>query len=239
MGVLTRPSNGWLAVDNADPTTVAAAEIGVVVSCVTRAARLGLWDVNAGCVHVAAHPNRALRRSTDARVHWAKPLVPRDPDALEDSLENMLDQVAECQPFEQALSVWESALNQGKISQEHLQTLPFGAKGRRIRREAQPYSDSGVESVVVPRLRWVGLHLRRQAWILGHRVDLLIGYRLVLQIDGGHHVGAQRQSDIEHDARLRLAGYHVIRVGYWQVMTDWPAVQDLILGAVARGLHRA
>ncbi|WP_158231521.1 hypothetical protein [Microbacterium sediminis] len=39
-------------------------------------------------------------------------------------------------------------------------------------------------------------------------------------------------------ARLRLAGYHVIRVGYRQVMDDWATVQELITAAIARGLHR-
>ena len=66
----------------------------------------------------------------------------------------------------------------------------------------------------------------------------LIGERLVLQIDGGHHVGHQRDRDNAHDARLRLMGYHVIRVGYTQMMDDWAAVQESIMQAVARGLHR-
>ena len=34
-------------------------------------------------------------------------------------------------------------------------------------------------------------------------------------------------------------GYHVIRVGFSQVIDDWPAVQDVIMRAVAQGLHRA
>ncbi len=84
-----------------------------------------------------------------------------------------------------------------------------------------------------------GLPLRRQIWIAGHLVDLLIGERLALQIDGGHHVGAQRDEDIRHDAALRLMGYHVIRVSYTQVVDRWEQVQDLVMRAVAQGLHRA
>ncbi|RCS62841.1 endonuclease domain-containing protein [Microbacterium sp. JB110] len=238
-GILDRPARGWVSTMSADPALVAAVEVGVVVTCVTRAARVGLWDVHEPRVHVAARPGRPLRRPTSAHVHWARPLLPRHPGRLEDSLENTLNLVAECQPYEKALTVWESALNRGLTTFEHLGTLAFGAKGRRLRADAQPYSDSGVETVVVPRLRWLGLRLRRQVWLLGHRVDLLIGDRLILQIDGGHHVDEQRMIDNEHDAKLRLAGYHVIRVGYWQVMGDWPRVQDLIIGAVARGLHLA
>jgi very-short-patch-repair endonuclease len=76
-----------------------------------------------------------------------------------------------------------------------------------------------------------------QAWIAGHRVDFLIGDRLVLQIDGSHHVGVQRTEDIEHDAQLMLLGYHVIRVGYAQIVDRWHVVQDLVVRAVAQGLH--
>ncbi|WP_343045361.1 DUF559 domain-containing protein [Microbacterium pseudoresistens] len=70
-------------------------------------------------------------------------------------------------------------------------------------------------------------------------MDCLIGERLIVQIDGGHHVGAQRTSDIDHDARLMLRGYHVIRVSYVQLMHRWPEVQLLIMTAIAQGLHRA
>lgn len=102
---------------------------------------------------------------------------------------------------------------------------------------AQPYSDSGLETFVIPRLRWLRLRIVPQAWIRGHRVDFLIGERLVLQIDGATHIGAQRVQDNRHDAELLLMGYHVIRVGYGQVVDDWPGVQALIMRAVAQGLH--
>ncbi|MGU3645208.1 endonuclease domain-containing protein [Microbacterium sp. C23T] len=81
--------------------------------------------------------------------------------------------------------------------------------------------------------------MRSQIWIHGHRADFLIGDRLVVQIDGGHHVGLQRAEDVAHDAALMLLGHHVIRVTYVQVIERWPDVQDLIMRAVAQGLHRA
>ncbi|WP_241245869.1 DUF559 domain-containing protein [Microbacterium sp. 4R-513] len=81
------------------------------------------------------------------------------------------------------------------------------------------------------------MRIRAQIWIAGHHVDHLIGDRLVVQIDGGHHVNAQRLSDNEHDAALRLLGYTVIRVGYRQVVDDWPTVQWLIMQALAQDLH--
>ncbi|WP_239453141.1 MULTISPECIES: DUF559 domain-containing protein [Microbacterium] len=83
------------------------------------------------------------------------------------------------------------------------------------------------------------LPIRQQIWIARHRVDFLIGDRLVLQVDGGTHVGPQREEDIRHDAELTLLGYHVIRVGNGQITQRWHEVQDLIMRAVAQGLHRA
>lgn len=236
-GILIRPRNGWVAVPDAEAALLAAAELGVVITCVTRAQRAGLWTFGDERTHVAADAHHALPRETAALVHWARPLVPRPSDALEDGIENTLVLIAQCRPFEETLVVWESALRLGLITLEVMRGLPLGPRARRILEVARPYADSGVETVVVPRLRWLRLPLRRQVVLAGHRVDLLIGDRLVLQIDGGHHVDAQREADNAHDALLRLMGYHVVRVSYHQVFDAWPAVQELILLAIAQGHH--
>ncbi|MEU1970554.1 type IV toxin-antitoxin system AbiEi family antitoxin domain-containing protein [Microbacterium sp. NPDC019599] len=245
-GILQRPRNGWLAVPSVDPHLFAAARAGVVLTCVTEAARLGLWVLEVDRPHVAAPPHSGTVRievgsdgSRKATVHWNHPVVPRHPGALVDPIENVLATVAVCRPHEEALAIWESALNRGMVDSLALKRLPFTGRARQLREEASPYSDSGLESFVVPRLRWMRLRIVPQAWLAGRPVDFLIGERLVLQIDGGHHVGPQREADIAHDARLMLMGYHVIRVGYGQVVDDWPGVQALIMRAVAEGLHRA
>ncbi|WP_345750212.1 endonuclease domain-containing protein [Microbacterium rhizophilus] len=110
---------------------------------------------------------------------------------------------------------------------------------RRLLSEISPWLDSGLETFVFTRLRWLRIRTHPQVVLLGRRVDFLIGDRRVLQIDGGHHVGAQREDDIAHDALLRLHGYTVIRVGCFQVTDRWPEVQDLLLRAIAQGLHLA
>ncbi|MDN3495527.1 DUF559 domain-containing protein [Planococcus sp. APC 4015] len=238
-GVLTRPRKGWVALATADPALVAAAEAGVVLSCATEAKRLGLWVLDAAAPHVAAPAHSGVVRTTRSIVHWAAPVVPRHPDSLVDPIENVLALVATCLPFEDALAVWESALRKGLVDLASMRRLPLGPAARRLSEEAMPWSDSGLESFVVPRLRWMRLPIVPQAWIAGHRVDFLIGERLVLQIDGGHHVGAQREQDVAHDAQLMLLGYRVIRVGYFQVVERWHEVQEVLMRAVAQGLHRA
>jgi very-short-patch-repair endonuclease len=229
---------GWVALPSADAYLVAAARAGVVVSCITQARRMGLWVLNEDRPHVALNPH-GLSGAVGATVHWSRPLIPRHPDALVDPIENVLALVATCQPFEAALAIWESALRAGLITRPALERFDLSSAARRLLSVASPFSDSGLETFVVPRLLWLRLPIVPQAWIAGHRVDFLIGDRLALQIDGGHHVGAQRAADIEHDAQLMLLGYHVIRVGYLQVIDRWHTVQDLIMRAVALGLHLA
>ncbi|MFJ4252299.1 endonuclease domain-containing protein [Microbacterium sp. NPDC090003] len=164
--------------------------------------------------------------------------MPRHPDALADPIENVLALVADCEPYEQALATWDSALNRGLVERAALERLPLKAVARRLLEDAWPFADAGLETYLRPRLRWLRLPLYFQIWLAGHRVDALIGQRLVLQIDGATHVGAQRDEDIRHDAVLKLLGYHVIRVGYRQIMDHWHVVQDQIMRAVAQGLHR-
>jgi very-short-patch-repair endonuclease len=240
-GLLVRIRRRWVALPDADPFLMRAARSGVILSCVTRARRLGLWTLDDGeKPHVAARPHAgriAVPKGTT--VHWTQPLVPRPPDSLEDGIENVLAAVALCQPHERALAIWESALRQGLVERKALGRMPLSARARALLEEAQLFSDSGLETFIPVRLKWMRLRILPQAWIAGHPVDFLIGERLVLQIDGGHHVGAQRTSDIEHDAQLMLLGYHVIRVGYHQVVDDWPSVQETIMRAVAQGLHLA
>lgn len=239
-GHLGRPRRGWLAFPHTPKTLWDAAHYGLVITCRTAAQHFGLWlhDTD-GDPHVAVPVTRTGKIGVQVKTHWGAPLVPRDPDAQIDSIENTLAYIAECEPFEQALATWDSAFNKGLVEMSAMARLPLRPAARRLLAEATPFADAGLESYLRPRLRWLNLPLRIQTWIHGHRVDALIGDRLVLQIDGKHHVGAQRSEDIRHDAELKMLGYHVIRLSYQQVMFGWAAVQDLIMRAVAQGLHLA
>jgi very-short-patch-repair endonuclease len=138
-----------------------------------------------------------------------------------------------------ALAVWDSAMRQGLVDKRILERLPLRGQARDLLEAVVPFHDSGLETFVFTRLKWLRIAVRAQVWLYGHRVDFLIGERLVLQIDGGHHVGAQRAKDIAHDTELMLRGYFVIRVGYDDVINHWPDVQERILAAIAQGLHLA
>lgn len=151
----------------------------------------------------------------------------------------MLNTVAHCQRFEEAIAIWDSALNKGLVEWQTLSKLPLTGRAKDVLLGSNRFADSGLESYVRTRLAWLRLRIVTQAWLHGHRVDFLIGDRLVLQVDGSQHTGAQRSSDNKHDAELALLGYEVVRVTYTQVMFDWPAVQQRIMRAIAQGKHLA
>lgn len=237
-GALLRPRKGWVCTPMADRMRIRAAVSGVVLTCVTQAQRLGIWTLDDGGIHVGAASSGSVRVA-QARVHWATPLIPRHPDLLEDPIENVLALIADCQPHDAALAAWDSAFHLGLVDRDVFARFDLSPAARRLLADSSPFRDSGLETFVFTRLRWLPVPVRSQVWLYGRPVDFLIGDRLVLQIDGGHHVGAQRSADIAHDTLLRLHGYTVIRVTYAQVMGDWPTVNERILQAIAQGLHKA
>lgn len=238
-GLIVQPRKGWIAVPNAAPELVFAAKHGVLLGCATQARRLGLWTRERDPQHYVVPRSGSLIRPKDATLHWGKPIVPREPWGLSDPVENVLNTVAHCFPHEEAVAVWDSALNKRLVDRPMLERLGFDGTALRVLEDAIPWADSGLETYVRLRLGRFGLRIVPQVWILGHTVDLLIEDFIVFQADGGHHVGAQRSSDIEHDAILSLHGYTIVRVSYVQLMHHWPEVQDRLLRAVAQGKPRA
>lgn len=237
---LSRPARGWVATPETDEALLYAARHHVVLSCVTQAERLKLWIPEVAVKpHVAAPNSGAKVTENSMVVHWARPMLLRRPFLLVDPIENVLAQVAECQPRETAITIWESALNRGMTEMSALAELPLRRRGREILSRCTPFSDSGLESLVFDRLRWLPVPVRQQVSLYGKRVDFLIGKRLVVQIDGATHTGKQRTADIIHDAELGQRGYCVIRLAYEQVMHGWEEAQGLILAAISRGRHLA
>lgn len=238
-GLMFRPRRGWLALKGADPELIVAAKHGVVLSCVTQARRLGLWVFKDDMMHVAVPKRGHKPRLHDCAVHWRRPPLLRSPETLVDPIENVLSYVAHCQPHDAALAIWDSALRKGLTDYLSLRSLSLGPRARQLLEETTPFADSGLETFFQTRLGWLKIPIRAQIWLYGHRVDFLIGDRLVVQIDGKQHSGTQRTEDMLHDALLTQRQYHVIRVNYTLVAHNWPAVQEMILQAISRGLHLA
>ena len=68
------------------------------------------------------------------------------------------------------------------------------------------------------------------------RVDVLIGDRLVLELERrSHHLADNYRTDRARDLEPFRQGFTVLRVSYRRVMYDWPAVEEAILTAIRRG----
>jgi very-short-patch-repair endonuclease len=241
-GECERIRRDWLAMPTATADVRAAAALGGRVACLSVARRLELWHLPDGRTHVSVPRNAAVGASGALRVHWSAGPVPVARFALVEPIENALVHIAECQPFENALVVWDSALNTRLVSPQALARLHLhSTAARAVREVASGLSDSGLETLPVSRLAASGIRMRQQVVLDGHPVDGLIGRRLVVQIDGFsfHSTAEQRRADIAQDRRLALLGYTVFRYDYRQILFDWPRVEAEILRAMAQGLHLA
>ncbi|KAA9135378.1 endonuclease domain-containing protein [Microbacterium caowuchunii] len=229
----------WIVAPEAPAIVRSAAAAGARVTCVTATSLQGVWRPGHDDTGHVRLPPHSSGRCEGARVHRSLETVAPHPRSLIDRLENALAAVADCLGYEDALAVWESAVRIDLVSREHLMAVPWrGPRARRLAADVGDQSDSGLETLGLVRLARAGVRMRQQVRILGHRVDGLIGTRLVLQFDGfAHHRASDRRRDIAHDRRLRLSGYTVLRFDYHEVVNDWPRVEREILAAVAQGLH--
>ncbi|HEY5221579.1 MAG TPA: DUF559 domain-containing protein [Microbacteriaceae bacterium] len=239
-GRVTRIRRDWLAVSSAPADLRTAAQVGGRIACLSVAKRLELWTIDDKFQHLRVSPHSTYKTSKGQRLHWSRDIVPVGRYTLVEPIENALVQIADCQPFENALVVWDSALNRGLTSEDELAQLPLRSEAARAVRAASTcFADSGIETLPVSRLTLIGITVRQQVVLCGHAVDGLIGERLVLQIDGyAHHSSAeQRRSDIAHDRALVRRGYTVFRYDYKEIMFEWPRVEQEILQALGQGLH--
>lgn len=227
----------WLAAVDADPALLRAAELHARLACVSAAGHRGLQVLTAPrLLHVVMPSTARAGRTPAVRIHRSHPLLPVGRAELVESVPDMLAHVAHCLPRLDALVVWESALHRRLISSAALSRITWhGPVERDLARWASAHSESVLETVMLHRLREAGLRVEQQVRLLGHRVDFVVEGRLVVQVDGGDHVGEQRAADLRHDARLAVEGVDVMRFGYRQTIAEWPET----LAAVHAGIVRA
>ncbi|GAA3023272.1 DUF559 domain-containing protein [Microbacterium dextranolyticum] len=239
-GRVERLRRSWLIADGCDPGIRRAVAVGGRLTCVTAAAARGLWTRGGdAAVHVAV-PRTASRLSDDGlRLHWGTGPRPVHRHAVVDDLVNILFHVAQCLDPPDALAIWESAIRTHRADPAELRRILWrSTAAARYANVASLLSDSGVETRFVGLLRSIGVQVRQQVRIDGHRVDGLVGERLVLQVDGfAHHQAADRRRDLRADARLVVRGYTVLRFDFVQVLFSPDEVIATVAMAIAQGLH--
>lgn len=146
-----------------------------------------------------------------------------------------------CLSADDVVACLDSVMNLGLATTDELRWMlpPSWAKAQTLLDRCDR-AESGSESLVRLRLRRRNLRVRVQVRIEGvGRVDLLVGDRLVIEVDSRtHHTAtAQYHSDRFRDQRLVELGYRVIRVTWEQVMFGWEPAEHAIMAAVHRGDH--
>ncbi|WP_127818556.1 endonuclease domain-containing protein [Microbacterium sp. CPCC 204701] len=235
----------WLALPSAPDDLRVAAFAGGRVTCTSLARRRGWWMPEAvgSALHLHLLPGSGATRLAGGWkgvTHWTKPLVPPI-RSLEGTIEDALLHIAVCLDPDTALVLWESAARTERLAPEALRAIAWTSRSaRELAERVTGLSDSGLETLVVMPLRRWGLRVRQQVKLAGRFVDVVVGDRLVVQVDGYefHASSAQRTKDIAHDAELRLRGYTVLRFSYAQIVHDWPYVERTIRSALGAGLHR-
>ncbi|WP_162940066.1 endonuclease domain-containing protein [Gryllotalpicola protaetiae] len=181
--------------------------------------------------------------SLEVKVHWSpSPIEPDSARVAVESGRNALAHVANCQPLEIAVATFDSAVRKGFVTIEELHRLASVRRGRfaEVVALVSDKADSGLETITRVRLGWAGTTCREQVVIDGHRVDLLIGDRLIIQLDGKQHLEdpEQLERDRKQDRRLRLMGYTVLRFGYDDVVFAWAAMWAEIASHLAQRAHQ-
>lgn len=136
----------------------------------------------------------------------------------------------------------DSMLHQKMIERDELAQL-LSAYPKRIRdlvNWCDGRAESGTESLTRFRLARAGVKLRPQVTVVGiGRVDLLIGKRLIIEVDSREfHDGEDPfESDRRRDRRLKARRYIVIRLTYQQVMSEWDEAFADIMCVIRRRDH--
>jgi Uncharacterized protein conserved in bacteria len=248
-GAIRRVRQGWYSHPRLTPDLVRAARVGGVATCSTALRLHGVWVAPDHRLHVAVAPDACqLRCPDDARrrlrggealVHWTHDRT--GSRLLRDPMGSLLD-FATCAPPVLVAASAESLLHeQPHRRAEWLRVRAlFPERMAAVLSLVDGTSESGTEFVFFARLGRLRARVRRQVPIPGvGRVDVLLGERLVVEIDGrAYHSDPIRfEGDRRRDAALSTLGYRVLRFSHRQVLESWPEVEAAVWAALARGDH--
>lgn len=243
LGQLQRIRRGWYASSGSPPEVVRAVRMGGVLACVSALRHYGVWVPPGTQLHVRMSEHHHARQPAHPGVHLCPVPERVAPAVAVDPLETALLAATRCLDDEGIVVVLDSILNQRLLTRSQL-TVILADCPRRVQRllaETDAKAESGTESMVRFRLRRLGIKVRSQIVMAGvGRVDLLVGTRLVIEVDSReHHTGAAAYSnDRRRDLFLvTRGGMLVIRLTYDQIVYEWDAVVVELLRIIRRREH--
>jgi very-short-patch-repair endonuclease len=205
------------------------------LTCVSALHVYGTWVTDDSLVHVRIARGVDATLSPAIRVHWSDERGWQHPL---DSPSIALATAIRCQPLRHAVVATDSVANRRLLRLDEIEAVCRSTpRGRAVLQRLDPLSESGLETLARLALRGRRVRTRSQVTIHGiGRVDLLIGDRLILELDGETWHG-DFDRDRARDRALVVRGYLVLRVSYRQLMTRWPEVEAQILAIVRRDEH--
>lgn len=234
-GSLEHICRGWYALPGADPDAVAARRVGGALTAQSLLKKYNVWLPRDRRLHVRVRPHASDIDPRRACFHRLEPAAtPRDEIPL------ALQAMAHCSPRNDVVAAIDSVLDLGLARFEEIEAVARRYwKLRDAVNAAAHGSQAGGESQVRLFLRAHGIKFELQKQISpAGRVDLLVGDRLVIEVDGrAHHLGTQFEDDRRRDLLLLARGYLVVRLSYHQLWNDWEAAQQVLLDLVRRGDH--
>lgn len=238
-GSLVRIRRGWYRSAGAPDAVVRAVAVGGALTCGSALRLQGVWMMPDTRLHVRVARGVAIDAAEDVVVHWSDRR--QDHAFPMDGVGASLSFALRCLDLRAAVVATDSALNQRTLTPLDLASIRETARGRRVLALCDPAAESGLETLARLALRRLRVRVRTQVPIAGvaGRVDLLIGDRLVLELDGvaWHGRPGDFERDRRRDRRLVALGYAVMRASYSQVLGSWPEIEQQILAAVRRGAH--
>ncbi|MET0974585.1 MAG: DUF559 domain-containing protein [Leifsonia sp.] len=250
VGEIRRVRGRWFASPHAVADVVRAVTVGGTLTGASVGRLRGLWMLEDHRLHVRvpatasrlaspADRRRPLDSDIDAVcVHYSRrPGTHRSVDAPLDALVEMFV----CGTATAAIVAVDSALNLHVIRPGDLVALRemLPAEKRRLVDRVDPGAQSGLETLIRLLLHSRRIRYRSQVQIArAGRVDILVGDRLVLELDGrAFHTGDAFEEDRRRDLELVMQGYIVVRLSYSMVMSRWDDVSEAILELVRRREH--
>ena len=242
-GELHRVRRGWYRHRDVEPhpgALRAVAAGGVLTGASALAAR-GAWDLGRP-LEVRAAKHSLITDDEEMRRVVLRTGADRACAAAVDGMRLAFRVAALTLPERDLIIVGDSLANRGLLPKSAMREATADldpARRQRVER-IDGRSDSGTETIVRLWLESLGVRCEPQRRIEGvGDVDLLVGDRLVVEVDSrAHHTGEERhQADRTRDQRLIARGYIVIRVTYADVMHHWDAVAERILAVLRRGAH--
>lgn len=145
-GEVERIRAKWISTAAAPQDLRTSAAASARLTCISLARRREWWipeKAPAGAhLHVGTN---AHRHAGDAVLHWSEPLVDVGPRALVASIEDALAHVARCFDFEDAMTIWESAMRRESLDVASLRAVRWRDRAsRELAHAVRGMSDSGL-----------------------------------------------------------------------------------------------